>query len=153
MSRLPDQLNPPAIFEQQKLSKFICTECGGARDCACTAPAREREAARKEAQRQADARYAEKRKEKRQQKQRPVDIDTNDAEASAEQRKAEHAARDNPPKPEQSPIERDREHYRKNADEIIQQIIQLFTFLDTPEQGVVLSRIDKIFTIRLERAE
>ena len=32
----------PAIIEQVKQSKFICSACGSARDCDCAAPALER---------------------------------------------------------------------------------------------------------------
>jgi hypothetical protein len=42
VSRLPDHLNPPAIVEQQKQSRFVCSACGSARDCDCKAFALER---------------------------------------------------------------------------------------------------------------
>jgi hypothetical protein len=63
MSRLPDHLNPPAIVEQQRQSKFICSACGSGRDCDCNAPALERLAAIKEQKRQAQAKWREKSKE------------------------------------------------------------------------------------------
>jgi hypothetical protein len=59
-------LDPPAIVEQQKQSKFICSACGSARDCACDAPALERLAAIKEQTRQRTIKAREKAKENQQ---------------------------------------------------------------------------------------
>jgi hypothetical protein len=58
---------PPAIVEQVKQSKFICSACGGARDCDCTAPAVERLAKIREQTRQ----RTNKAREKAKQNQRP----------------------------------------------------------------------------------
>jgi hypothetical protein len=64
MNKLADQLlQPPAIVEQQKQSKFICSACGSARDCDCAAPAMERIAEIREQKRQAQAKWREKSKE------------------------------------------------------------------------------------------
>ena len=74
----------PAIIEQVKQSKFICSACGSARDCDCAAPALERLAELKEQARQRQIK-------KREQKQEPRHV-TNDAAASAGARRAAYAA-------------------------------------------------------------
>ena len=76
----------PAIIEQVKQSKFICSACGSARDRDCAAPALERLAEIKEQARQRQIK-------KREQKQEPRHV-TNDAAASAEARKAAYAAKE-----------------------------------------------------------
>jgi hypothetical protein len=82
----------PAIIEQVKQSKFICSACGSARNCDCAAPALERLAELKEQARQRDRAYKER---KREQKQQTGDV-ANDAAASAEARKAHYGAEPQP---------------------------------------------------------
>src|SRR5262249_42044835 len=53
----------PAIIEQVKQSKFICSACGSSRDCDCAAPALERLA-------ELEEKAAEQREKKRIQKQK-----------------------------------------------------------------------------------
>jgi hypothetical protein len=77
-----------AIIEQVKRSKFICSACGGARDCDCAAPALERLAELKEQARQRDRAYKEK---KREQKQQTGDV-ANAAAATTEAGKRRYGA-------------------------------------------------------------
>jgi hypothetical protein len=72
MSRPPTHLSPPAIVEQQKQSKFICSACGSGRDCDCNAPALERLTKIKEQARQRQIRHRER--EKAEQNQQPRSV-------------------------------------------------------------------------------
>jgi hypothetical protein len=75
MSRLPIHLNPPAIVERQKQSRFICSACGSGRDCDCNAPALERLAAKKENERKASQAYRERKAEQIQQSRHMTEAD------------------------------------------------------------------------------
>ena len=63
----------PAIIEQVKQSKFICSACGSARDCNCNAPALERLAEKKEQDRQRAKAYRERKDEEKQQPRHVTD--------------------------------------------------------------------------------
>jgi hypothetical protein len=138
MSRLPDHLQPAAIVEQQKQSKFICSACGSARDCDCAAPAMERIAEIREQKRQAQAKWREKSKE------------NNGRVASTEEARLE------PPVTENERREARRyydERNRKDVEDLKKIILKYFFVLPLRDQDQVLDAIDKLRTERLERAE
>jgi hypothetical protein len=135
MSRLPDHLQPPAIVEQQKQSKFICSACGSARDCDCVAPAMERIAEIREQARQRKIKQRESEKAEQNQQSRHVTEDKSDLAGSGDGKSSPAIQQRSPssPPPTKADLER----------ATIDKIMTLFRQLDWVGRSKVIDLIDQ----------
>jgi hypothetical protein len=143
MSRLPDHLQPPAIVEQQKQSKFICSACGSARDCDCAAPAMERIAEIQEQARQRKIKQREKAQQN--QRSRHVTEDESDLADSGDGKSSPAIQQRSFSSPPPSKADLDRA--------TIDKIMTLFCQLDWVGRSKVIDLIDQFNDRQLERQE
>jgi hypothetical protein len=91
----------PAPRQQQLQAKYICSACGADRGCQCNAPAIEKLAQKQEQDRRRAKAYRERKAEENQQsrhvtEEAPAPKAIDEAQASADEMKAKHAAADCP---------------------------------------------------------